>query len=161
MAHDRERCLALADELIEAARDRHRAPGTIFYSDAVEVFDSIAAQLHRKKVPAATVATIMRGCAASFGVLVQYPWDRDHQVTVEPGPTNGDGVREALVDQLRRMEQLAVGRRDGHRMSEACEAVRAEVAALDQGGAIDRAEAMVRLARMLCDTCEAEYEVPF
>jgi hypothetical protein len=158
MDHDRERCLALADDLIEAARDRHRAPGTIFYSDAVEVFDSIAAQLHRKKVPAATVATIMRGCAASFGVLVQYPWDRDHQVTVEPGPTHGDGVREALVDQLRRMEQLAIGRRD---LYEVCETVRAEVAALDQGGAIDRAEAMLRLARMLCDICEAENEIPF
>jgi hypothetical protein len=151
MVHDRERCLALADELIEAARDRHRAPGTIFYSDAVEVFDSIAAQLHRKKVPAATVATIMRGCAASFGVLVQYPWDRDHQVTVEPGPTNGDGVREALLGQLRRMEQL-VEQRPGHlRLSQACETVRAELVALDQGGAIDRAEAMVRLAGMICD----------
>jgi hypothetical protein len=151
MTYDRERCLALADELIEAARDRHRAPGTIFYSDAVEVFESIAAQLHRKKVPAATVATIMRGCAASFGVLVQYPWDRDHQVTVEPGPTNGDGVREALLGQLRRMEQL-VEQRPGHlRLSQACETVRAELVALDQGGAIDRAEAMVRLAGMICD----------
>jgi hypothetical protein len=151
MVHDRERCLALADELIEAARDRHRAPGTIFYSDAVEVFESIAAQLHRKKVPAATVATIMRGCAASFGVLVQYPWDRDHQVTVEPGPTNGDGVREALLGQLRRMEQLVEQRQGNLRLSQACETVRAELVALDQGGAIDRAEAMVRLAGMICD----------
>ena len=101
---------------------------------------------------------ILRDCAVSWEdeLLV----DRDHQVTVEPGPKKGDAAREALAEQLRRMERLVQLRPDDHRLSQACETVRAELAALDQGGAIDRVEAMVRLAGMLCDYVDDD-EVPF
>ena len=158
MTDDSERSDALADELIEATRDKYRAPGAIFYLDALEALRSIAGALNRKGVPSDTIVRILRDCAVSWED--ELPVNRDHQVTVEPGPKEGDAAREALAVQLRRMERLAALRPDDLRLSQACETVRAELAALDQGGAIDGAEAMARLAGMLCDYVHDD-EVPF
>ena len=148
-------CFVLADKLIDAARTEDREPGAIFSSDVKTALVSIALQLHRRGVPLLTTATMMRDCASSLEVDEWWlPPSQDRQLTV-------DAAREALVEQLRRMESLVQRRQDDHRLSQACETVRAELAALDEGGAIDRAEAMVRVARVLCDTCEADWEPPF
>jgi hypothetical protein len=149
-------CFVLADELIDAARNEDREPGTIFSSDVKTALVSIALQLHRRGVPLLTTATMMRDCARSLEVDQWWlpPEGQDRQLTV-------NAAREALVEQLRRMESLVQRRQDDHRLPQACETVRAELAALDEGGGIDRAEAMVRLAGMLCDAYVAEDEVPF
>jgi hypothetical protein len=162
MTDDSTRSIALADELIEATRAKHRAPGAIFYSDALHALNSVAGALHRKGVPTDTVVRILRDSAVSLehDLLLEFGGHPDHQVTVEPGPKKGDAAREALAEQLRRMERWVQLRQDDHRLSQACETLRAELAALDQGGAIDRAEAMVRLAGMLSDYAH-DAELPF
>jgi hypothetical protein len=95
-AYDDDRCFALANELIEAARDKHRAPGAIFYSDVMRAIRPIADALHQKRVPFATVATIMRDCATSFEreLLVELEWYQNRKVTPEFGPPRGGKPRE-------------------------------------------------------------------
>ena len=152
MTDDAERRFTLAHELIEVARDGPRAPGVVFYSDVMGVLDSIVGQLHRKGVRAETVAQIMRDCATRLEheVLVEFEWDR--KVTAESGPPERrEAARKALLEQRERMEQLLQERGNDPRLYEAYETLREELTALHDGS-IDRAEAVIGLARLVCDT---------
>jgi hypothetical protein len=67
--------------------------------------------------------------------------------------TDRNDARKQLVRALGHMEQLVWQQPTNHRLSEACEVVRAEIVAFDQGGPSDRAEAVTVLARLIADLC--------
>jgi hypothetical protein len=154
MRDDSERCFALANELIEAARDERRGSGAIFYSDAMNALTPIAHALHQKGVPFPTVAMIMRDCATSFerSLLVDLEWYQNRKVTTEFGPPERrEAASTALSEQRERMEQLLKERGNDIRLYEACKTLGEELMALHDGS-IDRAESVVALARLVCDT---------
>ena len=66
MSDDWERFIALADKLIEMARDERRLPGQIECSDMISAFYPIALRLHEKGVPADAIVAAMQGCAKDF-----------------------------------------------------------------------------------------------
>jgi hypothetical protein len=68
--------------------------------------------------------------------------------------TDRDDARKQLVRALGHMERLVWRRPPNHRLSEACEVVRAEIVAFDEGGPVDRAEAVTVLAQLIADLCE-------
>ena len=65
MPRDWERCNVLAAQLVDAARDFDREPGTIAVSDMLDAFTSVANRLLDIGAQTSAVCNALRGCANS------------------------------------------------------------------------------------------------
>jgi hypothetical protein len=80
VAHDWERCNALAEELVTAARDVRREADTVAMADLLHAFHPVAQRLWEIGVPASAICNALRSCANSIEGLAEVEAAREAEV---------------------------------------------------------------------------------